>query len=99
MSGNVISRMRASVDQLQGGNILNNSSVDDIPALLINKESSKTYNKPDLQAHVNHGVQKTKQKIVQAKPSTAVDDGCVFSRLKSWKSTDVKVSKEVRHDL
>lgn len=65
-----------------------------IPTVHYREEHEKTTNKkPVLQMHQlrNQG-ETSKKESVQGKPQDAVDDGCVFSRVRSWKSTDVKVS-------
>jgi len=92
MSGKVINRLRVSINRMQGGIPLNSTSVDDIPALLSYKSISKTDTLTDLQERRYHAKpSKTIDEVIRVKPADKVDDGCVFSRVKSWKSTDVKV--------
>lgn len=88
MSGKVLGRLRDSVNRIQEGSPLNKSAVNDIPELLNSKDKTKTYKLPELQEHDYITTKKVEQAVI-GKPT--VDDGCVFSRVKSWKSTDVKV--------
>lgn len=99
MSGKVINRMQDTVERFHAGDPHLNFTIQEIqiPTVHSYKEEQEpttnknTVNTLQMQRLYTKG-KPSEVESVQGKPLDGVDDGCVFSRVKSWKSTDVKVS-------